>query len=358
MSIPLTISSRLSSALDCVRLFAMIGVVFLHTASGFIFRADIVESKIYFPIAVFYSLSLTCISLFFMLSGFLTLHKPISVKANLHKTFYRLILPLLSFIFLGALLDYFGQQSPQNFFIVLFNYVLNLMSGNLWFLVVLSSFYLFRPLFSLVHDKTFFCYLFIVCFALGFILRLTHLHDPFLSQGTFSNILFCLGFYFFGGYQRFSEMKILAPPKIALLVFSSFVLIALNIFFDRYQMLATYFSAPRPYIFTFAHDFWLIISHSLPLLSFCLWPLFVSLLNISKILFPLLKKVATLSFGIYLFHTLVINSIFYFTRFGYDNLSLNIYQYVPLNFFLVLSCALLLSWLVSKVPYLKKIIGL
>jgi surface polysaccharide O-acyltransferase-like enzyme len=359
-SAPIVISPRLSLHLDFIRLFAMIGVVFLHTASGFLFRPDLVLSKIWFPLSFLYAFALPCVFLFFTLSGFLTLARPAAIKDNLLKTFWRLIFPLLVFILLGGLLQYFGLQRSQSLPTSLYLYLSGLMSGNLWFLFVISGIYLFRPLFSLVRGKQLWQYLFLVCFALSFLLHLIFLrHDPAAPANfaTFTNIFACLGFYFFGAWCRRVDLA-RSPNKTTLLklALSILVLVALNIFFNRQQMLITYFSAPSSTLFNIAYNFW--IAFASILLSFALWFLFFNFDFISPQSAALVKKLSALSFGVYLLHTLVINARYYFTSLEYDIAGFNIYQYVLLNFFGVLGLSFLLSFLLSKIPFVRKTIGL
>lgn len=142
---------------DVVRVMAMLMVIVLHTMLSFTLRPDFFGSKLWWLFEPIVALSRTSVLLFFILSGYLILNKKRSIHEILHKTAWRILLPLTFFELMNVIYAYYRVGSSFfTFDLFLWSQFQRLsaaMASPLWFLVVLLFFYLCVPIIQRIFES-------------------------------------------------------------------------------------------------------------------------------------------------------------------------------------------------------------
>ena len=203
---PTPISPTLSNALDVIRLAAMFGVLGLHTWLAFLFRPDMLETKVWWPLGVLMALAAPAVIIFFMLSGYLTINSERPRREQLTKAWWRLFFPLLSFLLIYTTVTWWGVYRPLqvSWWYALRRVFLGVMEDDYWFMLVLGCFYLLQPLWhALSRDHEAYRTTVVTLLVLGMSLHWFFLiRGDDTGQGSVPLLLEYLGMYLYGGYLR------------------------------------------------------------------------------------------------------------------------------------------------------------
>lgn len=361
------ISKRTSFSLNIVRIFAMIGVVNLHTILVFVQRPDMFHSQLWLPLETFLTFSMPAVSLFFILSGYLTINKKRDIRENLQKTCWRIFFPLFIFILLNATVDWFGlYQGRQPLLYTMYQSFLKVMGSDLWFMVVLGGFYLFQPLWYLLAEKKAVFQYSILTLGIGSIVLhfFNNLAGSNISHASLTMVSSYLALFLFGGYVRQKEVKI----SLRSLLLLSIAFVLLKVLTDYCSIQVSYFAnETASYLRTLNALLGTIVSATWHLfMGVILWELLMRIpwlkavqnfKNSAKIV-ERIGKIAQLSLGVYLIHPLLISLRSWVFGFEYDFSGLNVYQYIFVSWTSIFLLSLGLSLLISKIPGLKRIIGI
>ncbi len=366
----MTINSTRAVALNFIRIFAMLAVINLHTLLNFVERPDFFNTKIWWTLMPIVILSAPAVIIFFMLSGYLVLNRPQPIVTNIKKIFHRLLIPLL---FFGGLNFFSNLLWIRGFGWINIDLLLPQLqkelhrlvtfpSSFLWFLVVLIFLYLLNPLWqTLLQDrknKKLLLYLTSLAFLLSFFAKL--IEHPSGHDGTiytaFTAWLGYLGIYLYGGLLRHQWLPSLSRKQSLFLLTFGFVFYFIFHFFK-------FSGFDNSFLFDWTYSlvaFCADIVIAIGFFNFFLevnWLRFFRTSRQKQLWFNFTNFLASMSFGIYLLHPFIINRLF-ISGFQFDFVSQNAFVFNLLNWFIVFFSSLLLTWLISWTPYLRKIIGL
>jgi peptidoglycan/LPS O-acetylase OafA/YrhL len=222
--------------------------------------------------------------------------------------------------------------------------------------------YLLNPVWQLIfnNSKNRNVVRYIVLLSFLFSVIVTIIKFPSLKNDIFyNNFTAWLGFLFFylyGGLIRNNWINISNKVNIGLVIFSFFAI-----------MIGDFFTAfANVYHLNFIWNGYTFDYLSIPviLLSVGLFNIlikadyhWISENNIGQKFPHILKWLAGLSFGIYLIHSYVVSIFTDKIGFAFDKLSINVYLYNILNYSLVLTISLIITYVIKKTPKLKMVIG-
>jgi surface polysaccharide O-acyltransferase-like enzyme len=342
--------------IDLLKVIAICMVLILHSEFlhyDFIMTGNL-ASYIQFGIRILY-----CgVPLFVMVNGFLLLPKKFDLKNHIKK----MIKIFLIFLFWAAILIVsnsllYGDKINISYIV---NNILLTTSGYrytgiLWFLQYLLSLYLIFPLIKYVYDKNknLFIYLFIIVFILTFTPNILFLLndlikcDLFLNAISFFNNTFQIFsknlfiFYFMLGGLLY-ELKLSIIPYKKKILLCGIISYIISLLYGISNSLINN----------------RVISGSFNCETVFMIPIIISIFilcmnykNKGSFINKIIKSVGMNTMGIYLIHIIVINVINKINLISNHNI---IFRGV--NTFVVLTLSYLMSLIISKIPYLKKII--
>ena len=333
--------------LDNTRIIAIFAVVLLHTACEVTNRNGI-ESMQWLFGAMYDGISRWCVPIFVMISGALLLDPSKNESAVIFykKRMSRILVPILFwsafFVSWACYLGICRGEGPA------LDYHLDMwVKGepyyHMWFMYMIVFLYLFTPVFRTViantttRDLTFFvCAMFILA---GINACYASMHDG--RSKVFSNWFLMYIPYYFAGYMirhhKFSPSKLFLSTSAALLTVITFL---------------GYYHFGKEYGIARGEYFYDYLSVTVIPTSICLMYLFKSW-NKPIISEQVTKKTAGLILGVYLVHPLALE---FMTNgwFGFTSLSSS--YSVPTFAAVIFLLSLAGAWVISKTPYLKRVI--
>lgn len=361
-----TTSARTISA-DVIRVVALLMIIALHTILNFTIRPDFFATKVWFFFEPFVIFSKAGIPLFFMLSGYLVINKNRAIIENLYKTYRRILIPLFFFSVLNIIIAYFkfdfSNYSALDFWQGQLIRVTNFPSSWLWFLVVLAFLYLLNPIWQLIfsNEKNKQIALYILFLTFLFSVFATFIKFPSMkNEILYNNFTGWLGYvclYLYGGVIRAKWFSMVKFRSNILFIIIGFIMVAIGDFYTSYAKINNIEFIWSGYFFDYL---------SIPnlLLSIGLFNVLInadySVLknnNIGVKIYSFIKWLAVLSFGIYLIHSYVVSIFTDVLKIDFDHLQINVYLYNFLNYFLVLGISAIITYLISKIPKIRAVIG-
>lgn len=353
--------------LDVLRILAIIGVILIHISGNLVVDRPASNSWHYGNILM--TISRPCVPIFIMISGsiFLNSKKSYDMKYLYGKKIFRLLMCLLVW---GYIYNLVGFITPRNtgewgfrlLYLVdaLKKTLMGITNYHLWYLYVILGLYILTPIIKKLIDnfseKDILYSLGIWIFFASIIPFLTHF-ALFKYLGLFINIgnsLFSnftiyagyIGYYILGYYlsnKKFSKKQlnyIYISGIISLLIMFTLVTISLyksggyNPFFHEYKM---------PYVVVLSVSIFVFLKE------------YFNKIELKDKTKKVLIFLSSMTFGIYLVHDLFLG---HFPIFGmtYKSVFNNTLVTTPLYFILVLSASALVTYMLSKIPIIKKYI--
>ena len=349
---------------DIIRVLAMLMVIYLHTVYSFTVRSDFFATKSWFIFEPLAALSKTSMVLFFMLSGFLVINKNRTVKENWRITKNRIIVPLLFFTFTNIVLQVYKYKLPfvsglwSQFLAALPKYPNNW----LWFLMVLLFLYLLNPVWQTLFFKEKNPEIAIYVTKLFFIYTFITVSIKFAGNNlnffnSFTSWLGYLFFYLYGALVRNNWINS-SRKKInffLILIGLSMIMVGdyCNLYVQKYSLK-----------FIFAGYFTDYLSLPVVLLGIGIFNFLIAPDNqksfkhfFHKKILKVLQVLAGLSYGTFLIHPLVVDTLSNILGINIDTLHINIYLYNTFYFLVVLGSGVLITYIIMKIPKLRVIIG-
>lgn len=366
---------------DLLRIIACFLVVLAHACDPFVGKFDDNPEE-FLSGALFGSLVRCCVPLFVMISGVLLL--PINADMG---TFYskrakRILIPLVFWSMMLPVLYYlyfnFGIEGTVNPAIVMDNYTLdatltkmytflfnfNYDTTPLWYLYMLIGLYLILPIISAwliqasQRDIKRFLYVWLVSTLVPYI----QMAAPSLgytgnygSMGLFGECYWNgFGiFYYFSGFLGFAVLAYYLKRFPLKWSWKRTLSITIPLFVVGYAITALGFILTQKYFpgsYENLEVVWYFYGINVLMMTVAV---FITVQKINMTPSPFLSKVASLTFGIYLCHFIVV-------QFGYDlvysNLNLPAYLQIPLIAIIAFSISLLIIWLMSLNKLTRKVI--
>ena len=283
-----------------------------------------------------------------------------TIAQNWKRTLDRLIIPLVFFELVNflslAIIKHPWQEFNLGEFVTSQLYRLNTYpSSSLWFLVVLVVLYLLNPLWRLLFEKQenrpiaqYVTYFFLLW---PLVINFFNTDGGEIYTAMTSWIAF-VGLYLFGGLVRFNWQKFTSKKSAIITI----IIGSLLLFLGDYG--------------AYTWNGWLLslIDYVGNLLSAI--GIFRLLIDIDwlKLFHNSIQKqrwlaatafFASLTFGIYLLHAIVIDILFNCFGWSFDNQIIkNVYLYITLNWLLVIVSSGILAFIVARIPYFRRVIGL
>lgn len=350
-----------SLRIDLIRVIAILGALFIHLTYPIYARPDFFGGSTWWLTTIISAFSRISIPLFIIMSGYLLLPKTENWLKTSQRLRLRLIIPFSFWFGFYLLWDrIFFHRTNSLLEILTLLYQSN--TYHLYFLLILVGLYFLLPILRLVFihlEKQYVWMLLAVSFIAGNLMYFVPyglIRDQ-AQFNIFTTWVPYLGYFLFGGFLAIK--KPLAPKFLGWIVIGAFLTtLALSAYVVGFRETSTawlwrshgvafvdeYLS---PQIILFATSFfWLIIA--LPLHSTILDRIHLA---------PLLRQLAKASFGAYLLHVLVLNILDH--RFGMelDTFSGSLLEYFVLRSTLCLVLSFSLSWILTTLPGIKKLVG-
>jgi surface polysaccharide O-acyltransferase-like enzyme len=332
------------------KIFSAFIVVFLHESANTISGFQNINSANWWIANTFDSISRWCIPIFVMISGMLLLDptKDEPILVFYRKRVSRIFIPLVFWTVFFLLFRYFGEYFVKGTYPSVGILANSVLAGepyfHMWYLYMIIGLYLFTPVFRSVVRQLSDNRLWFLC---GVLITISMASTFYISYYTNVSLPATFKFvfyipYFFAGYlinkTRFN------PPSWVLYI--TFILSAVltGLGYHSSQLNGTYSSSNYFYNY----------------LSITVVPMSISVIFLLKrFTIPILNsaisnKLALLSFGIYLIHPIILDSL---PILGIERTSYNPLLSIPLIAIFAFTIALITSIIISKIPILNKIIG-
>jgi len=351
--------------IDILRVIAMLSVVFLHTIYSFTVRTDFFLTKSWFifePLAV---LSRSSLVLFFMISGYLVVHKNRTVKDNLKTTINRIVIPFFFFSIFASLFHLFKNgKSLMNSFnpSYIFEDVMKFPDNWLWFLGVMLFLYLLNPLWQELFNSdkkrtsaqyiTVFFFVFTITAVL--LKFLTHTLTFFNSYTTWIGYVCC---YLYGALAQ-KKWGLHKSNVLSVILFMTGII--LGVTGDYFSILNQKNGTPLAFAGYFTDNI------ALPplLIALGLFNFFIHFENwkdpnnlIFKYINIIIGFFAGLSYGIYLIHQFIVLTLYDMCGWSVDSAHTNIYIFFFIVYAITLFGAAAITFFISRIPKLRMIIG-
>lgn len=322
--------SKRDVSLDVIRIIACLMIVLMHSPMPGLGTSGMVLSGVSY-------LTAPGIGLFFMVSGALLLkknvEKPFETKLFLQKRFTKILVPLVFWSLVGWGIEQCGVDNTE--------------LGVLWFMYCLAGMYLLTPILSRwlsianVIEIEFYLLLWLLTLCVPFVKLLMPVNESDTSWLYYFHGY--VGYYVLGFYLKHYWEKQMTTRRImtlfvvfiAISVLLPIALLLSNVEVDFYSL------------------FW-YLSITVALQCVVWWGVVQRLMRkVSKVP-SFVVELSKLSFGIYLVHILVMRNILWQTTWMQ---SMNGVVQIVVCTILTFAISALISWGISKIKYVKAIIG-
>lgn len=350
-----------SVVIDLLRIISIIGVIGNHLMYPVSSRGDFFGGTSWWIAFLIYTLSLFAVPVFIMISGYLLIDRTDSLKQNFQRTVSKLVVPLL--FWFGFYLIWKNRFRSVAFSITeIVNFI---FSGNMYifyFLVILIGLYLLLPIFQLIakygSKKLHFSILygsFIVTWIMGFTHYFANFGGSVTSLATWWLPFFA---YFWWGFMV--KKNYFNSPKKFLYLFIVWAIFILAIGLLGFLLNAANITFAFKNGIFYWHDY---LNPAVSLMAVGLFTWAINNSRLQKITFTpivnqLTANLATLSYGAYLVHMFVIDYLDIKHRYAIEFVGNNLISFVTIRPILTIILSFTTVWLISKIPYLKRLIGM
>lgn len=346
---------------DILRIIAMLGVVFLHTIDSFTMRGDFFLTKAWFLFEPLSAISRSSLALFFIISGYLVVGKNRTVKENLQITVRRIVIPLIFFSILSSF--FFIFKTGKNIWtavdpIYVFGGMMKLPDNWLWFLETLLFLYLLNPLWQqLFIDSTkrsvarYIVAFFFLFTCLVIFLKFVVYTPQFFNRFTTWIAYLCC--YLYGALVRNKWNYRKSVYFYLTMFFAGLTIQIIGVYFSIVNNLK---GTPLQFAGYFADN------TSIPflLMAIGLFNIFIPVKSVkafSKKTASLITAVAGLSYGIYLTHEFISQTLADVMGWSVDSMHMNVYLFNFGFFAITLFGSALVTIVLLRIPKLRAIIG-
>ena len=326
----IVIKRRREVAIDVIRIIACLMIVLMHSPMPDLGTSGIVLCGISY-------LTASGIGLFFMVSGSLLLKgnvdKPFETKIFLQRRFTKILIPLIFWSLVGCGLEQCGMENTE--------------LSILWFMYCLAGMYLLTPILSRwlsianVKEVEFYLIIWLLTLCVPFVKLFISVNEGDTSWLYYFHGYvgyYVLGFYLqnhWGKRMSMGRKIALSMVFIAISMILPVALFVLDVEVDFYSL------------------FW-YLSITVALQCIVWWSVVKRLVRNIQTLPKFVVELSKLSFGIYLVHILVMRNILWKTTWMQN---MNGVVQIVVCTILTFTISALISWGISKIKYVKSIIG-
>lgn len=355
---------------DLVRALAILAVIGIHLVIPITPRPDFFGGTVWWAAFLLNCLFRISVPLFIILSGYLVLGKDSNIKENFNRLFHRILIPLISYYIIFnvvyALMAWLRSE-PYDYSGIFHNLSKNTHT-SLYFLVVLFFIQLLNPLWNLLTEPKnesvlkYICYFFLILATVSFFFYYLSLREGEMFS-TFTYWMMWVGYYLYGYLVKLKPVLLTKTETVfySLMFISNFIITVgfgyITLWLFHHNISDLFYIGGQ----TYADGY---LSFSVMLMSLSGFNLLMrSKLSHKLESFEWLKKpvafLATISFALYLNHLLVIDTLSKFFGINPDSPSMpSLAGYLVISAFLTLLITVPLVVIISKLPYLRKIVGL
>lgn len=351
--------------IDILRVIAMLSVIFLHTIYSFTVRTDFFLTKSWFIFEPLSAISRSSLALFFIISGYLVIHKNRTVRNNLKVTFQRIVIPLFFFSIFASLFYLLKTgKALSNAFnpAYIFGDVMKFPDNWLWFLGVMLFLYLLNPLWQEIFDDeskrsiaqyiTVFFFIFTITAVL--LKFSTHTLLFFNSYTTWIGYVCC---YLYGALAK-NKWGLQQSKLLSLTLFMLGLI--LEITGDYFSILNQKNGTPLAFAGYFSDN----IAIPPLLMAIGMFNFFINVKSVeayknkvTSTLYKVITLFAGLSYGIYLTHQFIVLTLYDILGLSVDSARVNVYFFFIAIYTITLLGAAAITFFISRIPILRIIIG-
>lgn len=337
--------------IDWIKVFAVMAIAVIHVCGGYL-QQNLMFTNNWYVAVFFESISRFGVVFFIMASGFLILRKNEPVS-NVPRRFKRIMVPFVFWMFVYAIFYYFLiNRNPFN----IGNFLLYYLNGFLdptsicllfWFVYMILGLYMIAPILSKwiqnsnIGDIEYFLIIF------GIILLIQFSGINTIIPDYFRYFSGAIGYFILGYYLTIKDSKYLRSRKFGLILFIIGTLIG---FIGTIGV--SWATGSQTFMFMPVGDI-------TPNACLQAMGLFIIIKNTNfKKLSNKINSLAVLisleSYGFYLTHILVIGVLKKLSIFSINNNALIV---IPVFAFVVLVCANIMIYILSKIPIFNRFTG-
>lgn len=342
--------NHIHDGINALKILSIFGVILFHVSLeyGQYGGAGWYSSMVYTAISRY------CVPVFFMISGAMILSGGNTIKEFFTKRINKIIIPLVSWSIFYYLFFSWLTRSAISIDGMLTSLFVKPTSIHLWFLYAIIGFYLIAPMYMYIKEdkkKTIFSYYTAIWFLIGSLIPFVRVYIPSIpwNLGTeyfyyeTSQLLNYSG-YFIAGHLLFKITTV--SNRVILSVFSftiSSLAILVLFILDSNKVHSTV---------QVAGEFRYPLA---AIMAFSIFFLFSGKkkFNNEKVS-NLVSMVADLTFGVYLCHVVIITALVHFVIPFFDHTYAFIY--IPLLTILTFFGGCLFTFLIKKIPLIKRIV--
>jgi surface polysaccharide O-acyltransferase-like enzyme len=331
--------------MDFLRIFAAFAVIVLHAAAPLLKKMAEGETTLFMHGNLIDSATRWCVPIFFMISGALLLNskRDFDLAFFLKKRFNKILIPFLVFSVIYFYINNKGFDIIQ-FILKLAN---NAIASHLWFFYAMIAVYLFSPvliLFVKHSSQKINLFVLLVWFLFCSLFPFLNGLNPLFKINFFGPFGIYLG-YFLLGYVLFTnDFSKKTRFLIYVLGVLSYFITFNGTFYYTQEQAGNFF----PIFYTYN-------SPNVLMMSIAIFVFFKYNCNFKMNNTKVLTKISSLTFGVYLIHPYFLGISMRNSQFNFlynDHLLITI-PLIGLTVFLI---SLILSYIISIIPIVKKVI--
>lgn len=348
-------------ALDLLRVLSIIFVLTNHLLYPVSSRPDFYNGLSWYIALITYTISLVAVPIFIMISG----HLLIDRKDSIDEIKTRIIKKIVTPLFFWFIFYIFWKI---NYRVVNFSFwqiTDMIVSGNMffyYFLVILLGLYATLPFFQLIAEHgsaRLHKILTIGSFALTWFVGLaSYLNINSNSSNFFTLFIPYVCYFWWGFMSKRYQMKDLSKKFVLIYLLPLLLTLLLGKMGIYLKTIGIVF-AERDGIF-----YW--HSYLNPMVSFMSIGLFgwaitsekIQSLLKQKLIYKSIIYLSPLAYGVYLIHAFVIDVVDIKFNYAIEFVGTSLLPYVLVRPFLVIFFSFVVTFILSKIPYVKKLIGI
>ncbi len=328
-----------------LRIFACILVILVHITNSYLYAEKVLYADSFIPSLLMNIIARVGVPLFFMITGALSFSKSYSFNKNKNKIIHFLSIVIVWSVFYFLWNTFILHQKPLH----LISYIFDPIKNHLWYMYDLIGFYIAFPLIYIMvknMNRSMENYFMILWLILGggarLLTRVLSMYDIEANLQYYVPIVqatYHLG-YFICGYILYKRKDEIQKLPAALWFFLSLIT----------TILICYLTYKDSNIQGHFHDSFLTYGSLLTMINS------ISIFNLNLKYEAKYHKAAvyfsSLTFGIYLFHPVVID-IFKRTL-AFPNIS---FLWIPILLFIALVISTIFTAIIKKIPFIKKAVS-
>ncbi|MDR0940761.1 MAG: acyltransferase family protein [Bacteroidales bacterium] len=346
--------------LSNLRGFALIGIIFLHVVSGFLYTFSTPPSSIWWIGNVGDSMVRCCVPLFVMITGALLLAREIDLKKFFQKRFTRIVIPFVFWSFVYVVIGIL-RRGDADFLTALWNsnfwerLLKGTISFHLWYVYMLIGLLVLVPVLNtwIRHCSEKEILYFLVLWLVSIFLSNTFLQRD-LKLIYFSSYV---GYLVLGYYLAYSETYTIGKLRLKtggkLVISNTLLWIIVGGIALLVTIFGTYYSSLTKGKFN--GEFYEYLMPNVVFAAIAVFLLVKQCVLKNNIVLKIIRFLDKYSYGIYLVHIFVLTYLR--TSLGISSLFIHPLIGIPLTTILCLAVSAGIIYVVNHIPFVGKYIS-